>query len=156
MSAEREAREAMASAVAMLVDGAVNQVPDVEQDRREKEYDRRVRAYCAAIETRERDEAMDVTREAEYRFNVKLHTALCGECPAFPGCGEACSTLTCDCCHDDASTDDLLADVAKLRARADRYRAALERYGEHLSGCLGATGDALICTCGLDAAREDA
>ncbi len=53
MTPERDAvtraREAMASAVAMLVDGAVNQVPDAEQDRREKEYDKRVRAFRAAL-----------------------------------------------------------------------------------------------------------
>lgn len=63
--------------------------------------------------------------EAEDRINVKIHTALCGECLAFPGCGEACLTMTCDCCHDDASTDDLLADVAKLRDQRDRLQQRL-------------------------------
>jgi len=96
------------------------------------------RGLCKAVETltRERDEAItkwaraaeeahDATARAD-AFNVALHTALCGECLAFPGCGEACHTATCDCCHDDATTDDLIADVAKLKARADRLQATLD------------------------------
>ncbi len=98
-----------------------------------------LRALLAAYESavRERDtlherlaatsgyDVNEAIAEAEDRINVKIHTALCGECLAFPGCGEACLTMTCDCCHDDASTDDLLADVAKLRDQRDRLQQRL-------------------------------
>lgn len=68
-------------------------------------------------------------REDEYgRLLVALHTRLCGECPAFPGCGEACDPRTCDCCHDDGDPLEMLAAVAAVESergrRAERERLA--------------------------------
>ena len=86
-------------------------------------------------ETRERD-----TCDECERVNVALHTALCGECMAFPGCGEACNTATCDCCHDDATTDDLIAEIgvklATPRAETDETREAVAWGIWHYNGDL--------------------
>ncbi len=60
-----------------------------------------------------RSAQMEVTRsELETPIAVKLHTALCGSCPAFPG-GDACEPSMCDCLcpHTDMDFDEFIDSV---------------------------------------------
>ena len=74
----------------------------------------------AAAEAKGRAEAVaECEGMSDDRLVVKLHTLLCGECHAFPGCGEACHPATCDCCHDDADPRTMLDElVAKVKREA--------------------------------------
>lgn len=55
------------------------------------------------------------------RLSRALHTALHGECPAYPGGGKACNTMVCDCLspYAEQTPEELVA------ALAERLRAAV-------------------------------
>lgn len=62
----------------------------------------------------------DERSEWETSVATRLHYAMCGECPAFPGSKDACEPLMCDCLcpHSDMSFDET------IQAACDAIRAA--------------------------------